>query len=298
MSEEEFIAKLKAEIALPKYKNRVFTFDVAVSRSIMRHCSIGEELKLFNATKNGEIYLYLKGLNEFDSYIGTLPGRYYPATLQYITDYSSTGNNSAGLLPFDNHSAIIKDKSETSLTIQITLYNLELRKVISEMVAEYQKPIIQEKVRNTLNVKYTMRKPVRIRFYIRSNLIHKLNGDLSLKIFDKDHYIENCGNYEIQLLNDKLEVIAKAERSGQEALLLRVIKAYYNGNKLSIKSIENTYHDTSHLDYEKTEKPIDLKEKYGNFFGGIMENFVNSFKQYTTGDKHSECPIYLTIDVK
>jgi hypothetical protein len=298
INDQEFIAKLKAEIALPKYQDNVFSFDVECTRAIKRHCNVGDELKVFDASDNKEIYFYLKGLNEFDSYVGTLPEKYYSSTLYHLRNDSIVGVSwSIPLLPFDNHSAIIKHKSFLfpTMTIEVRLYNLELRRVISEMAYEYQKPFVQDKVRNTLNKFYTMRKPVRIRFYIMSNMIHKLKGDLSLKVFDKEHYINNCGEYEIQLLNDKLEVIAKAGTSGQEALLLRVIKAHYNGQKLSIQSVENQYSDTTHLDKAKPEEKIDYKETYGDIMGGAISNLVKSFDRYSSGSKHYECPIYLTI---
>jgi hypothetical protein len=198
------------------------------NRTVLAECQIGDYVNLWTKPEMDRVIIYSPYSIGGSEQLGTVPSKYFRAIKNHILQQRDFGFSGPSM---NNYDATIVNITPSSCIISIQLFSQEEHeRRISEMIEGDKKAI-----RSELEKKYRMTKPVDIRFDLKGNATSDL-GNIRLKIFDKEYYIEHPYEYKLQLVNDSNLVIA--ETSSQKDKVFRVVKAHLNGHPIRIEKIE------------------------------------------------------------
>jgi DNA polymerase III epsilon subunit-like protein len=204
-----------------------FTGDYINQRELS-NCNVGDYVTLWTQPDMNRVIIYAPGSAGGMGQLGIVPEKYFKTIQAHILrqkDYGMSGPST------NNYDATILNISRSSCTIEIKLFSPEEHeKIIMDMIDQEKKA-----TKASLEKHYKMIKPVEIKFSMLQPIELNL-GNLKLKIFEKEYYIEHPYYYKLQLVDETNKVVA--ETFSQKDKVFRVVKGYYNGQKMVLTKIE------------------------------------------------------------
>lgn len=223
----DFFKAKKAE----DFFGRDITFRLSnPSKTVLAGCKKGDYVNLWTKPEMDRVNIYAPNSIGGSGQLGTIPSNYSRVIRTHILGQRDFGFSGPST---NNYDATIVDLTSSSCTISIRLFSRqEHERRINDIIERDKKA-----TRVELERKYRMSKPVAIKFDLKRIGTFNL-GNLRLRIFDKEYYIEHPHEYKLQLVDDTDEVIA--ETFSQKDKVFRVVKAHLNGQPLKIEKIEKS----------------------------------------------------------
>jgi hypothetical protein len=198
------------------------------NEKISKSLKEGDYVNLWTKPELEKVIIYAPNTIGGNGQLGIIPPDYFKAIKKHILNSRDFGFSGPST---NNYEAFITNITNSSCTIKIKLLSeKEHEEIIKNFI---------EKEKNTtkmeLEKKYQMSKPVQVSFYLKSKEEFIIE-DLSLKILDKEYYIENPFELKLQLISNEKKIIA--ETHSQRDKVLRVIKANQNGQELKLDKME------------------------------------------------------------
>jgi hypothetical protein len=204
-----------------------FTLD-NISKAVLSNCKNGDYVNLWTKLDMDRVMIYAPNSIGGSGQLGVVPSKYAKIIKAHILgqkDYGISGPSA------NNYDASIINISGASCTIGIKLYSTkEHERIIQEMINRDKAA-----TKADLEKKYKMTKPVEIKFNIKRTNVTNFDN-LKLKVFEKEFYIEYPYDFKLQLVDDHNRIVA--ETVSQKEKVTRIVKGFYNGQKISITKIE------------------------------------------------------------
>ena len=218
-------SKINVVEELPNYYSKKIMFSPdGIYFMNLTTCKVGDYVSLWTKPEVENVFIYSSTSLNGSGKIGYVPFRYKRLIRNHLLSmnhYSMSGPCT------NNYDATIIDISNHSCKIEVLLYSHEQHKKRIDDLLLKEKNDLDEK----LSAKYLMKKPIELSFTL-INSDEKHFNDLSLKVFDKEHYLKDPYILQIQLLNNN-KVIGELNRSERDKVL-RIIKSKYNNQKLKL----------------------------------------------------------------
>jgi hypothetical protein len=211
------------------YFGKVISFTLNnISKAVLSNCKNGDYVNLWTKSDMDRVMIYAPNSIGGSGQLGVVPGKYAKIIKAHILgqqDYGISGPST------NNYDASIINISGASCTIGIKLYSAkEHERIIQEMINRDKAA-----TKADLEMKYKMTKPVEIKFNIKRTDVTNFDS-LKLKVFEKEFYIEYPYDFKLQLVDDHNRIVA--ETVSQKEKVTRIVKGFYNGQKISITKIE------------------------------------------------------------
>jgi hypothetical protein len=217
------------EIAHDNNFGQEITFFVAnISLDVLSTCEDGDYVSLWTQPDMNRVIIYAPGSVGGSGQLGIVPDKYFKTIQAHILAEKSFGNSELSLPYYD---ATIIDISGSSCKIKIKLYSPEEHEKLTMDFIEQEKKAIKA----DLEKPNKMKKPILIEFPLKQPKEQNLEN-LKLKIFEKEYYVEHPFDYKLQLVDDTDKVVS--ETVSQKDKVFRVVKGYYNGQKMILTKIE------------------------------------------------------------
>ncbi|MDE0559685.1 hypothetical protein OU792_06780 [Algoriphagus sp. NF] len=203
-----------------------------LDKTVLAGCKKGDYVNLWTKPEMDQVFIYAPGTIGGAGKLGIVPAKFFKSIKAHILGKQDFGFS--GPLT-NNYDATIIDLSLSSCTISIQLFSAEEQKRrINEMIEKDKQSLREE-----LEKKYRMSKPVEIQFELKEKGFSDSEG-LKIKVLDKNYYCENPYECKLQLVNDKNVILA--ETFSQKGKVLRIVKAYFNNQELKIEKIKQFQH--------------------------------------------------------
>lgn len=208
-----------------------------ISPKILINCKKGDYVNLWTKDDMDKILIYAPNSVGGSGKLGIVPNKYFKAIKSHILgqkDYGFSGPST------NNYAASILSVFGSNCTIGIKLFSdQEHERIILNMINQDK-----EATKAAFDKKYKMTKPVQIVFDLKINNETNIES-LRLKVLEKEFYIENPYDFKLQLIDENNSIIA--ETVSQKEKVFRIVKGYYNGQKINISKIEkeNNYIKTT-----------------------------------------------------
>ncbi len=211
------------------YFGKVISFTLDnISKAVLSNCKNGDYVNLWTKSDMDRVMIYAPNSIGGSGQLGVVPSKYAKIIKAHILgqkDYGISGPST------NNYNASIINISGASCTIGIKLYSTkEHERIIQEMINRDKAA-----TKADLEKKYKMTKPVEIKFNIKRTDVTNFDN-LKLKVFEKEFYIEYPYDFKLQLVDDHNRIVA--ETVSQKEKVTRIVKGFYNGQKISITKIE------------------------------------------------------------
>ncbi|MBX2941418.1 MAG: hypothetical protein KF860_03655 [Cyclobacteriaceae bacterium] len=193
------------------------------------NCKRGDYVKLWTKPEMDKVIIYAPNSVGGSGQLGTIPSKYTQIIKAHILGQKDCGLSGPST---NNYCASIIDLSGSCCTIGIKLYSAKEHEQIILDIVQRDRAATKKK----LEKKYKMTKPVEIKFDLKRTEVIDFEK-MKLKIFEKEFYTDYPYDYKLQLIDETTSGVI-AETFSQKDKIFRVVKAHYNGQKLSIAKIE------------------------------------------------------------
>ncbi len=193
----------------------------------LKTCKIGDYVSLWTNTEVENVFIYSPTSLNGSGNIGFVPLKYKNTIKKHLLGMNHYGMSGPCT---NNYDATIIELSNNSCTIEVLFYSPEEhKKRIDNLILRYRNDLDEK-----LSAKYQLKKPIELSFTLINPDVKHLN-DLSLNVFDKEHYLSDPYILQIQLLSNN-KLIGELTRSERDKIL-RIIKSKYNNQKLKVSTI-------------------------------------------------------------
>ena len=193
----------------------------------LKTCKIGDYVSLWTNTEVENVFIYSPTSLNGSGNIGFVPLKYKNTIKKHLLGMNHYGMSGPCT---NNYDATIIELSNNSCTIEVLFYSPEEhKKRIDNLILRYRNDLDEK-----LSAKYQLKKPIELSFTLINPDVKHLN-DLSLNVFDKEHYLSDPYILQIQLLSSN-KVIGELTRSERDKVV-RIIKSKYNNQKLKVSTI-------------------------------------------------------------
>lgn len=203
--------------------DHILTFvPTKVSYKQLGRLSVGDYVKLWRSDKNADVVIFAPGGVGGSGYLGIVPPKYSSRIRRHLDECHQTDISS-----YYHYNAEVTEISAEKCVISVILYTEETRKrMVHEDLVN-----TRAKTAAAFAKKYTLRKPVKLRFDLLQTNWPPSN-ELRLRIFDKEVYLNDPYNCPIELVSTDGIVIGRT--ISQKSECFRVIRAHYSGQVLNI----------------------------------------------------------------
>jgi len=200
------------------YQFEFFVEDVRFSE--LGNCKVGDYVKFWEAPNDNRMIIYRKGTVGGSGKLGYVP--------------SENVDKIKGAYAYKTE---VVDIQPDSCKILCTIYSEEEHKKLTEKENIKETAKEGDNLSEELHKKYTPRKPISCDFEIINYDLLKISSFLKLGIKDKEYYLQNPFNLEIDLLDDKGNVVGtiSEHENNQRDKIKRILKAHYNNLNFDIK---------------------------------------------------------------
>lgn len=211
------------KIESQKDSDHILTFvPTKISHRQLVRLSVGDYVNLWRSDKNADVVIFSPGGVGGSGYLGIVPPRYSARIRRHLDECHQTDLSS-----YYYYDAEVTEISAGRCVIRVVLYSKETRdRMVQEDLVN-----ARAKTAAAFEKKYTLRKPVKLRFdLLQTNL--PASNEVRLKTFDKEVYLNDPYNCPIELVSTDGIVIGRT--ISQKSECFRVIRAYYSGHVLNI----------------------------------------------------------------
>ena len=193
----------------------------------LKTCKIGDYVSLWTNAEVENVFIYSPTSLNGTGNIGFVPLKYKNIIKKHLLGMNHYGMSGPCT---NNYDATIIELSNDTCTIEVLFYSPEEhKKRIDDLISNYKNDLDEK-----LSAKYQLKKPIELTFTLLNPEIKHYN-DLSLNVFDKEHYLSDPYILQIQLLSSN-KVIGELTRSERDKVV-RIIKSKYNNQKLKVSTI-------------------------------------------------------------
>ena len=223
-----FFNFFKSETA-EDYFGKVISFTLDnISQKILTNCKNGDYVNLWTKADMDKVMIYAPNSIGGSGQLGIVPSKYSKIIKTHILGQKEYGFSGPST---NNYDASITNVSGSSCTVGIKLYSAkEHERIIQDMINRDKAA-----TKADLDKKYKMTKPVEIKFDLKRTDVANFDN-LKLKVFEKEFYIEYPYDFKLQLLDGNNRLVA--ETVSQKEKVSRIVKGFYNGQKISITKVE------------------------------------------------------------